>query len=79
MFNTYGVKVLPRGILKQIYFKESKSTILKSKKDSIMYLRSNKLNEIYHDLNFTEKNLKAVGKSVSEVAKDTSDIIDKVV
>ena len=57
MFKTYGVKVLPRGILKQIYFKESKSTILKSKKDSIMYLRSNKLNEIYHDLNFTEKNL----------------------
>lgn len=29
--------------------------------------------------NLTEKNLKAVGESVSEVAKDTSDIIDKVV
>ena len=57
MFNTYGVKVLPRGILKQIYFKESKSTILKSKKDSIMYVRTNKMNEISQDFNTTEKSL----------------------
>ena len=57
MFNTYGVKVLPRGILKQIYFKESKSTILKSKKDSIMYVRANKIKQFAHDFNTTEKSL----------------------
>ena len=57
MFNTYGVKVLPRGILKQIYFKESKSTILKSKKDSIMYVRTSRMNEIVDDLNAAERSL----------------------